>query len=462
MAENEKELSFEELLNQSEASSLKQVNAGQKVSGKVIMVSKEGAFIDIGMRTEAFLPIPAGETSPVNEGDDVEVYVTKPSGQVELSLEPVMGFGDFSIVAEAHENGEPIEGKVAKIIPGGYEINIAGVRCFCPHSQINIRAVKSPEEMVGQTLPFKVLELDPNTSNVVLSRRALLEEALNAKLEETRKKLVVGETITGTVADIQNFGAFIDLGGIQGLVHVSQLAYQQVARVEDVLSVGDEVEVKILDITRDQKGKERISLSRKALLPNPWDNLPFEEGQEIEARVVRKSNYGIFMNVAPSVDGLLPRRLLKKAGKQVEMDEFTEGESCTVEVIEIDRRGRKVALALPGWNEEIKSNLKVGDALTVEVLKVLPVGVLVQGVEDPAKGLIHKRTLKQGSMKNIADTYQPGTKLEVILEDLDSQGRYNFVLKGDSDLVDRDTISKFSDNQEDLGHNPFASFFKDK
>ncbi len=408
------------------------------------------------------MPIPAGETSPVNEGDDVEVYVTKPSGQVELSLEPVMGFGDFSIVAEAHENGEPIEGKVAKIIPGGYEINIAGVRCFCPHSQINIRAVKSPEEMVGQTLPFKVLELDPNTSNVVLSRRALLEEALNAKLEETRKKLVVGETITGTVADIQNFGAFIDLGGIQGLVHVSQLAYQQVARVEDVLSVGDEVEVKILDITRDQKGKERISLSRKALLPNPWDNLPFEEGQEIEARVVRKSNYGIFMNVAPSVDGLLPRRLLKKAGKQVEMDEFTEGESCTVEVIEIDRRGRKVALALPGWNEEIKSNLKVGDALTVEVLKVLPVGVLVQGVEDPAKGLIHKRTLKQGSMKNIADTYQPGTKLEVILEDLDSQGRYNFVLKGDSDLVDRDTISKFSDNQEDLGHNPFASFFKDK
>jgi len=462
MSENEKELSFEEMLNQSEASSLKQVSAGQKVAGKVIQVSKECVFIDIGMRTEAILPLPAGEPSPVNEGDEVDVYIVKPSGQVELSLEPIMGFGDFSKVTEAHEKGEPIEGKVAKIIPGGYEINIAGVRCFCPHSQINIRAVKVPEEMIGQTLTFKILELDPNTDNVVLSRRALQEEELNAKLEETRSKLVIGATVTGTVVDIQNFGAFMDLGGIQGLVHVSQLAYQQVARVEDVLSIGDELEVKILDITRDQKGKERISLSLKALLPNPWDSLTFEVGQEIEARVVRKSNFGIFMNVAPSIDGLLPRRLLKKAGKNLEMEDFQEGESMTVEVIEVDRTNRKIALALPGWDEEVKSNLKVGDLLTVEVLKVLPVGILVQGVEDPAKGLIHKRTLKNSSMKAISDTYQPKTKIEVILEDLDSQGRFNFVLKGDSETVDRETLTKFADDQQDLGHNPFASFFKNK
>ncbi len=461
MEENRKELSFEELLEQSEAKAPKRVEVGQKLPGKVIMISKEVAYIDIGLRSEAVLPLPE-EEHDLKEGDELDVFVVEASGQVKLGLEPLLGFGDFSILENAHEDEMPVEGQVATVIPGGYEINVAGVRCFCPHSHINIRPVRDSASMVGKTLPFKVLELDTNTDNVVLSRRALLEEELRKKLEETRKKLIVGEVVTGRVVDIQSFGAFIDFGGIQGLLHVSQLSYQNVARVEDVLSPDQEVDVKILDITTDQRGKERISLSLKALLPNPWENLAFKQGDEVEGKVVRKSRFGVFINVAPGVDGLLPRRLMKKAGRAVDMETFEEGETLMVEVVDIDTMDRKIALALPGWNEEAKSHIKAGDTLKVEVIKVLPVGILVQGVEDPAKGLIHKRTLKLQSMKQIVDTFPPGKQLDAILEDLDEQGRYNFVLQRDEDNVDRETMSKFTEDKSNLGHNPFATFFKDK
>ncbi len=458
MEDNEKEVSFEELLNQSEAKSLNKVQTGQKINGTVVMLSKDGAYIDIGMRTEAFLPIEPGSESGLSENQAIDVYVVNASGQVQLSLEPVLGFGDFSKVQEANEKGVPIEGRVGKVIPGGYEVSISGVRCFCPHSQINLRPIKDPGEMVGQDLLFKIIELDNKSSNVVLSRRALQEEEQAARVAEIREKLVVGNVLKGTVADTQAFGAFIDLGGIHGLLHVSEIAYQNVAQVSDVLSPGDELDVKILDISVGKNGKDRISLSRKALLPNPWESLTFQVGDEIQGTVVRKSKFGVFINVTTAIDGLLPRRMMKNAGKAVEMDEFNEGEELTVEVVEIDRNNRKIALALPGWNEEIKSEIRVGDSLKVEVIKVLPVGILVQGLEDPAKGLIHKRTLRDVSMKQIHDEYAPGRQLEVTLEDRDSQGRLNFVLKREHD-VDGATLSRFVDGSQDLGHNPFAAFF---
>lgn len=457
----EGELSFEELLEQSEASTLNRVSAGQKITGKVIMLSGDNAFIDIGMRSEAVLPLENAGDVELNEGDDVDVFVVSPKGQVTLSLEPVMGHGDIGAVETAYEEGKPVEGKVVKTNAGGYEVNVDGVRCFCPHSQIDLRQVKDPSTKIGKTMMFKVIECDGRSKNVVLSRRALLDAERKEKMEETRKLLEIGAVLEGRVADIQSFGAFVDLGGIHGLVHISELAYNQVEKVEDVLSVGETVKVKVLDMTF-KGNKERISLSIKALLPNPWDTLGFQVGDLIEGVVARKSGFGIFINLAAGIDGLLPRRMMKKAGQNVEMEEFQEGQAIEVEVVEIDSHNRKIALALPGWNEEMKSDIREGDELTAEVIKVLPVGILVQGIDDPAKGLIHKRTLRGGTMKKIAGDFPPGMQVQVILSERDSQGRLNFVLKGDEEHVDQATLNEFSGKQaDDLAHNPFASFFKE-
>jgi len=454
------EESFEELLKQAEEKAVHRVDVGQKVEGHVVALSKGNAFIDIGMRSEAMMPLSDDDErhTALEEDQKIDVFVTRVGGQIQVGLDPVMGKGDISVVTEADQAGKPVEGRVNGVISGGYEVNVAGVRCFCPHSQIDLRSPADPQAMVGQTFEFKVLEVEPRKKNVVLSRRALLRAEMEEKMKETREQLFAGAVMRGHVADIQPFGAFIDLGGIQGLLHISQIAYHNVAKVEDEIEIGDEVEVKVLDITQDKRGKERISLSRKALLPNPWDTLAFAVGDAIEGRIVRKSNFGIFINVAPGIDGLLPKRMMKKAGRHVAMDDFTEGEPIDVEVVEINNHDRKITLALPGWDEEIRSGLSIGDVLDAEVVKVLGAGVIVQALEDPARGLIPRRTLPENSMRQIAEQFPLGATVQVRLTEIDDRGRFNFALKREIDEY-IDNVDAFSD-EGDLGHNPFASFFK--
>ncbi|CAM2006919.1 S1 RNA-binding domain-containing protein [Acanthopleuribacter pedis] len=462
--EEQQEPSFEQLLNESQANEVKYVQPGQKLTGTVVMVSKGVAYVDIGMRTEAQLTIDEEDerSSALQEGAQVEVFVVKNKQPIILSLDPVMGFGDTSKIAAAYEKGQPVEGKVQAAIKGGFEINVDGVRCFCPISQLGFRNEEDRAAALGQTFPFKVIEFEAAGDNVVLSRRALLEEERQKKMAATREKLQPGAVLSGKVRDIQSFGAFVDLGGLTGLVHISQLAHHNVQRVEDVLSVGEEVEVKLLETKIDKNGKERISLSIKALLPDPWDELPFEMGQTVTGTVVRKTNFGVFFNLVPAVDGLLPMRFMKKAGKNIDIDSFQDGDQVELELVEINLHDRKIALALPGWNEEIRSSLKPGDELKAEVIKVIPAGVLVQCLEDPARGLIPKRTMKQGAMKNILEAFAPGSQHLVVLEEIDDRGRYTFVLKGDSTSVDDGTLGQFLGQEESLNNNPFATYFSDR
>ncbi len=297
MEEQSTQPSFEELLEQSERGTLTKVQTGKKIAGTVVAVSKARVYIDIGMRTEAVLPVEGEDPriSELKEGDSLDVYIANPSGQVRVALDPILGYGDFSALEDAYEKDQSVEGKVTAVISGGYDVNIAGVKCFCPHSQINDRPVSDPRQMVGQTFNFKIIRLEAQSSNVVLSRRALQEEKKQEQLEETRRMLAVGAVMTGTVRDLQPYGAFVDLGGIQGLLHVSQISHTNVERVEDVLSPGQEVEVKILDLSVGANGKQRISLSTKALLPDPWENHGFHPGERITGTVARKSNFGIFI-----------------------------------------------------------------------------------------------------------------------------------------------------------------------
>ena len=454
------EPSFEELLNEAEEKRVQYVRPGQKLNGRVVMISKGVAYIDIGMRTEAQLPIPEDEAlaEKVKEGADIDVFVQKNKNPVALSLEPILGYGDFSAVLDAYKNGSPIKGKVTRTNKGGFEISIEGVRAFCPMSQLDWRIPKNTQETVGEEYEFKIIELEEASENVVVSRRKLLEEERDRLRAEAKEKVFAGAVLEGTVVELKPFGAFVDLGGITGLLHISELAHYKVDRVEDIVGMDDQIEVKVLEVTQDEKGRDRISLSRRVLIPDPWDTLPWEVGTELEGEVVRIKHFGVFINLMAGVDGLLPLRFMKREGREVDLEEFEVGSKITVQIADINRNAKKIALGLPGWDEEVISHLKPGDILAAEVIKVINAGVLVQATEDPARGLIPKRFLN-GSMKELINNFPVGKKLEVSLLEIDERGRYTFSPKAEGNVVDGETMKTFMDEDE-LGHNPFSDFFK--
>jgi small subunit ribosomal protein S1 len=459
--ESEEGMDFAAMLEEAEAKALQRVGKGQKVEGSVVLISGETIYVNIGMRSEAQLPKDSNNErfESLQEGDKVTAFVVRPNQPVTLSLDPVMGYGDLTQVEEAFEGTKPIEGKVVKSIKGGFEINIDGVRAFCPISQMDLRPVRDPIEFVGETLDFLVIEFESRPTNVVVSRRRLLETEQKRLRAEARERLDPGTVVVGQVVEIKSFGAFVDLGGLTGLVHISELAHHHVDRVEDVVKIGDKIEVKILDMTRDSRGKDRISLSIKDLLPDPWDELELAEAKEYDGTIVRKSQYGIFINLAPGIDGLMPMRFMRQAGRNLDMDQFEEGQPIRIVVYEYDDHDRKITLALPGWDEEITSALRTGEVLAAEVIKVIPAGVLVQAIEDPAKGLIPKRTLRHQSPKQLFDAFPEGSKHDVVLEEIDDRGRFTFSLKSDSSGADAGSVKEYAGENDELGHNPFSDFF---
>src|SRR2546428_1538027 len=247
------------------------LEVGQVVKGRVIQISAESVFVDVGGKGEAW--IERAELTDeegrlrVGIGDQVEATVVSTGDEIRLSHKLRQGAQARQALAVAAQTGIPVEGKVAAVIKGGYEVTVGGLRGFCPFSQMDLRRVEATEEYVGRVLEFRVTTFSDNGRNLVLSRRRLLEERAAEMAEETRKKILPGAVLTGTVAALADFGAFIDLGGVQGLVPLSELSHSRASRPADLLRVGDAVSVKVLRIDQE---KGRISLSLKALEGDPW------------------------------------------------------------------------------------------------------------------------------------------------------------------------------------------------
>src|SRR6266571_4167045 len=286
------------------------LEVGQIVKGRVIQIAAESVFVDVGGKGEAW--IERAELTDeegrlrVAVGDEVEATVVSTGDEVRLSHKLRQGAQARQALAVAAQTGIPVEGKVAAVIKGGYEVTVAGLRAFCPLSQMDIRRVDAAaaEEYVGRVLEFRITTFSDNGRNLVLSRRRLLEERAAEAAEETRKKIIPGAVLSGTVASLADFGAFVDLGGIQGLVPVSEISHSRVSRPADRLSVGEAVTVKVLRIDTE---KGRISLSLKALEGDPWAAVPgrLRERQVVRGRAVRATEFGVFVELLPGVDGLL-------------------------------------------------------------------------------------------------------------------------------------------------------------
>src|SRR5215470_126452 len=297
---------------------------GQVVKGRVIQISDEHVFVDVGGKGEAWidraeLTDDQGQLK-IKVGDDVEATVVATGDEIRLSHRLRQGAQAREALAVAAQTGVPVEGRVAGVIKGGYEVTVGGLRAFCPFSQMDLRRVDSEQDYVGRVLEFRVTKFAEGGRNLVLSRRALLEEQAAKAAEETRKKLLPDAVLPGTVVSLADFGAFVDLGGVQGLVPMSELTHGRVERASDRLRVGEHVTVKVLRID-EERGK--VTLSLKALEGDPWAAVPATE-------------FGVFVELMPGVDGLLHTSEIPRHRAGAMRESVATGADIAVMIVNVD------------------------------------------------------------------------------------------------------------------------------
>jgi small subunit ribosomal protein S1 len=361
------------------------LEVGQVVKGRILQIGAETIFVDVGGKGEALIDRAELEDEQgklkLAVGDDIEATVIRTGDEVRLSYRLLQGGQARQGLAVAAQTGLPVEGKVAAVIKGGYEVTVAGLRAFCPFSQMDVRRVDAPEAYVGRVLEFRISRYAEQGRNIVLSRRALLEEQAARAAEETMKKVVAGAVLSGTVASLADFGAFVDLGGVHGLVPLSEFSHSRVSRPADRLHVGETVAVKVVKI---DEAKGKITLSLKALEGDPWAGVgrQLRERQIVRGRVARMTDFGVFVELLPGVDGLLHLSEIPR-NRHREMKQAAEAHAeLIVLVTSVDLDKRRIGLALPPEGaipgERVESGIAVGAVVTGTVERIEPFGVFLR------------------------------------------------------------------------------------
>jgi len=356
MAENDEDFASMFADSERDKPKTKRPKVGDLVKGKIVNIGKDAVFVDLGGKAEGQLERAQVSDSEdkllVKLGDVVEARVVADSGGV-LSLRTKLSRGPQASaeLAQAQELGLPVEGLVTEVIKGGLSVDVAGVRGFCPASQIDNRFVEDLAPFVGQKLTFRITRYEAR--NLVLSRRALIEEEQEKLAGETRKRLVPGAVLRGKVVGFKPFGAFVDIGGIEGMLHVSELGFSRVEKPEDVLSLGQEIDVAVLKIEPAEPGAkkpgDRISLSLKALANDPWrdSTAKFSEGSRVTGTVTRLQPFGAFVEIAPGVEGLVHISELGAARRINHPKEVVSvGQQVEASVLAIDHDKRRISLSL--------------------------------------------------------------------------------------------------------------------
>lgn len=326
--------------------------AGDKVTGTIVQIGEMDAFIDCGLRNE--LPISLAELQgddgelAFRIGDEVTGHIAEGKEGLKLTISLNLREAGHDALQKACDAGTPVKGKVSGTNKGGFNIDLGGARAFCPFSQIDVRRVDDPTEFVGRTLDFKILEISNQGKNVVVSRRALLQAERDSLGEETRANLSLGDTLAGVVTRLVPFGAFVDIGGVEGLVHISQISHQRLGDPSEVLQEGQTIQVKVLEIQNLGEGRsERISLSVKALANDPWPaaagDLP--PGSESTGKVTRLVDFGVFVQLKPGIEGLI--HISELANRRIihPREVLNEGDEITVKIIDVDLARRRISLS---------------------------------------------------------------------------------------------------------------------
>ena len=340
---------------------------GDLLKGTIVSISGNDAFITYGGPTEAVI-----DTSEIGDkelGDEVEATVVTVSPEVRISTKMLARRATLEMVRDAAESGLPVQGKVAARNKGGFDVNIGGLRAFCPMSQIDMGKISDTDAYVGQDLDFRVIEFGRDGKKLVVSRAALMKEEAAERSRGVLESLQIGSVIKGTVRNVVPFGAFVDIGGIEGLLHVSEMSRRRIQDPKDFVSVGDEIEVAVLRI---ENGGDRISLSRKQLEPDPWSAIGdrYQEGTKFTGTVVRKADFGVFVELEPGIDGLIHRSQFP-FGVEPNDEMVKPGATVTGWIRELDPTRRRISLAM--------REVPAGDPWEFAVTKY-PTGRVVEGM----------------------------------------------------------------------------------
>ncbi|HEY1987057.1 MAG TPA: 30S ribosomal protein S1 [Terracidiphilus sp.] len=387
---------FGQLLAQFEKSHAPTSEGGQKqLQGTIISVSAEQVFVDIGYKVEGVLPLTAFDNNAagVKPGDAVAVSVTgrNEEGYYTLTRFRVAQPRDWSALESAFENKVAVVGTVTGVVKGGLNVDV-GVRAFMPASRSGTRDAAELEALVGQQITCRITKLDVTDEDVVVDRRVVLEEQARSAAEARHAAMNEGDVVTGTVRSLMSYGAFVDIGGIDGLLHVSDMAWNRVAKPDDVLTVGQEVQVKILKVDPDTK---KISLGLKQLLAEPWETAPqrFQVGQRVSGKVTRLAEFGAFVELEPGVEGLIHVSEMSW-GKKIRIagDVLKQGELVDAVILAIKPEERRISLGLKQtltdpWTE-VSRNFPTGSQVEGPVTKLMAFGAFVQ-VAEGVEGMVH-------------------------------------------------------------------------
>ena len=328
----------------------KRIEKGQTIEGRIVAIGPEVAFVDVGGKGEATIGIDELKDDNGNlevaVGERIHAVVVSTEGGLTLSRKLARGAATLRQLEDAFHSGLPVEGKVERAVKGGYEVRIARQRAFCPISQMDtIRTDASAHE--GRVYPFRIVEYKEGGRNIVVSRRALLEEEQRASAAEVRRSIVVGAVITGRVTSVREFGAFVDLGGgVQGLLHVSEMGWSRVSDSSSVVKPGDEITVKVLRVDED---KQKISLGLKQLTADPWSAVQatYEVGQVRTGRVTRVAEFGAFVELEPGIEALAHASTFAATrGSQGWSAAVTAGMTGAFEIVNIDVEKKRIGVAL--------------------------------------------------------------------------------------------------------------------
>jgi small subunit ribosomal protein S1 len=386
--------SFEDILSQYEKShSRKKEDRGKQLEGTVIAVSAESVFFDIGFKTEGIIPLTVFQDEVVKPGDKMLVSVKgrDPEGYYELSRQKIAQPRDWLSLEQAFTDKSTIVGTVTGVIKGGFSVDV-GVRAFMPASRSGVRDAAEMEKLVGQEIRCRIIKLDATEEDVVVDRRALAEEEERGVKDRRYSEIREGEIVSGTVRSLTDYGAFVDLGGVDGLLHVGEIAWSRVNKPADVLSVGQQIEAKVLKVDPE---KRRISLGMKQLLKDPWDSAveKYKLGERARGTVTRVLEFGAFVELEPGIEGLIHVSEMSWAKKvRIASDVVKPGETVEVVVLGVNQAEHRIALGLKQalgdpWAKVAQSFL-AGSVIEGPVTSLTKFGAFVQ-VAEGVEGMIH-------------------------------------------------------------------------
>ncbi|HVN95258.1 MAG TPA: S1 RNA-binding domain-containing protein [Syntrophorhabdaceae bacterium] len=464
-ASAEQEENFAALFERSSKTS-QRYEPGQKVKSRVAGISGDFVYLDLGGKSEAVVDLKefldeSGQKS-IEEGDEIEAFFVSFANGMRKFTTLIRGYStiDLGGIRDAYEAGLPVNGRVSAELKGGYEVMAGKIRCFCPFSQIDLRGSREANSYIGQTFPFKIIEYKENGRNVVLSRRVLLEEEQEVKRKRFKESLQPGMDVTGKVRSIQNFGVFVDLGGVDGLIPLSEMSWSRGEKPSDLFAVGDEVTVRIIDI---DWGRERITLSFKAVLPDPFLNslTKYPPDSLVHGAVVRLESFGAFVNLEPGIDGLIPVSKLG-AGRRINhpKEVLTVGQLVEARVLEVNPEKRRISLSMEQKiaPEDITFP-SIGELVNGIVERVISAGILVK-ISDGLTGFIPNSEMGTLKGTNHSRMFPSGAPMQAVVIEIDEKrGRVVLSRSKVDEKVERDTYTQYREktHEEEQSSNGLGS-----